>query len=87
MRIEEARRLTPGMKVRCPEDRDEPAYVGTVTQGAGETQEDLFGAEYAWVTVRDEVRGREAVWPSNRLRLLSPLPALEVEEPEDLPSP
>jgi hypothetical protein len=87
MKIEDARRLAPGMKVRCPEDLEEPAYTGVVVYGAGPTQEDLLGEEFAWITVRDEARGREAVWPSNQLRLLSPLPVLEVEEPEDLPSP
>jgi hypothetical protein len=87
MRIEEARRLAPGMKVGCPEDLEEPAYTGVVVYGAGPSQVDLLGEEFVWITVRDEARGREAVWPSSQLRLLSPLPAHAVEEPEDLPSP
>lgn len=87
MKIEDARRLAPGMKVGCPEDLEEPAYTGVVVYGPGPAQEDLLGEAFAWITVRDEARGREAVWPSNQLRLLSPLPALEVEEPDDLPSP
>jgi hypothetical protein len=86
MNIEDARRLAPGMKVRCPEEQEEPAYTGVVVYGAGPVQEDLLGEEFAWITVRDEARGREAVWPSNQLRLLSPLPVLKVEEPEDQPS-
>jgi len=87
MRIEEARRLMPGMKVKCPEDRNDPSFIGVVTQGAGDPHQDLFGAEYAWITVRDEARGTEAVWPSNRLKLLSPLPEPQPAEPEELPSP
>jgi hypothetical protein len=87
MDISHANRLVPGMQVKCPEDRDDPAYVGVVVQGAGEPQEDLLGTPFAWITVRDEARRREAVWPSNRLSLLFPLPAPEVEKTEDLPSP
>jgi len=71
MRIEQALRLRPGMRVRCPEDGTEPAYVGIVTREAGEPQEDLLGSPFAWITVREEGRSRQAVWPSNLLGLLS----------------
>jgi hypothetical protein len=87
MKIEDALRLVPGMKVRCPEDQEEPPYVGFVVHASGEPQEDLLGAPFAWITVREEGRAREAVWPSNLLTLLSPMPEIEPEAAEDLSSP
>jgi hypothetical protein len=87
MKIEDALRLLPGMKVRCPEDQGEPAYVGLVVHAPGAPQEDLLGAPFLWITLREEGGAREAVWPSNLLSLLSPMPDALPEEAEDLPSP
>jgi len=74
MHVDEARRLKPGMKVKCPDDQENAGYVGVVTHGANELQADLLGDPFFWITVRDEARGCEAVWPSNLISLVSPLP-------------
>lgn len=87
MLMDEACRLVPGMKVRCPADQEEPAYVGVVVHVSGEPQEDLLGDPFFWITLREEGRAREAVWPSNLLTLTSPLPEHQPEEAEDLLSP
>jgi len=73
MNIDEARRLEPGMKVKCPENEDAPSYIGVVVQGAREPQMDLLGDHFFWLTVRDEARGCEAVWPSNLVSTVVPL--------------
>lgn len=67
MRIEEARRLTPGARVLCPPEEEEAPRPGIVISVQAATQEDLFGHPFAWVTVRDPQRGGLAVHPSNLL--------------------
>lgn len=65
MHIEKAKLLKIGDVVRCPADRGEPKFVGSVTHVGNEVYKDLPGVEYIWVTVRGAKH--ESVWPSNRL--------------------
>lgn len=68
MKIEEARKLAYGAKVRCPADRGEPGYSGTVADrncAHAQEQRNTQGVKFIWVTVRNGTRS--AVWPSNRL--------------------
>lgn len=69
MKIEEARKLAYGAKVRCPADRGQPGYLGTVVdRNCAHAQEssNIHGVKYIWVLVRGP-GGGSATWPSNRL--------------------
>ena len=72
MKIERARQLKHGERVRCPADRGDPAYVGTVCDESELLAKAAAGkvystkAPYIWVAVRAP-DGRKALWPSNRL--------------------
>ncbi|MBC7198096.1 MAG: hypothetical protein H5U32_02490 [Pseudomonas balearica] len=57
-----ARRFLVGQIVRCPADRGDAGYQGTVTS----VGEPLPGKSYRWIEVRHP-RGTKHVWPSNRL--------------------
>jgi hypothetical protein len=61
MNIEQAKSLKIGDKVRCPSDRGDSSYTGTVEQvGTDE------GKDYIWITVRAP-SGRASIWPTSRL--------------------
>lgn len=57
-----ARRFLVGQIVRCPADRGDAGYQGTVVS----VGEPLPGKSYRWVEVQHP-RGTKHVWPSNRL--------------------
>jgi hypothetical protein len=67
MHIEKAKQLRRGETVRCPADRGDPAFTGTVTHVGvlGAESHNIHGEVYIWV----EVKGphHKSVWPSNRL--------------------
>jgi len=84
MDIEDAVRLEPGMKVRCPEDRGEPGFTGTVVDAPGPDGKpslDLLGHPYVWVGVRNGAHGHVSIWPSNRLEAVTPIPRHDEEAP------
>lgn len=60
--MNEPRRFLVGQIVRCPSDRGDKPYTGTVTW----VGEPLQGKDYRWIEVRHP-RGTKHVWPSNRL--------------------
>lgn len=69
MKVEEAKQLKYGQRVACPEDRGDPAFIGTVrTEGLDTTSiyTNRIGEEYIWVEVSRPGRAK-SVWPSNRL--------------------
>lgn len=69
MNIEQARELKAGDKVRCPADRGEPGYSGTVENDLHQTStinKNYYGVEYVWVSVRRDAY-QVSGWPSNRL--------------------
>lgn len=58
--------LKVGQRVKCPADRGDPAYYGTVVDVSQTVNFDLKAQPYVWVTVRHP-RGSKHSWPSNRL--------------------
>lgn len=69
MRLEETRKLRPGMRVKCPGDGDSPARTAVVVELCEPAQVDLFGEEFLWVLVRDPQRGAAELASSNVLSL------------------
>ena len=67
MRREEALGLCPGELVLCPAEGEEATRTCIIVSVGGETQEDLFGDPFVWVTVRDTLRGGTALIPSNHV--------------------
>lgn len=67
MRIEDARKLTPGARVICPAEGEEPARTCLVVSVGSEPDEDLFGDPFVWVLVRDPQKGVTALVPSNHV--------------------
>ena len=68
MQIGKAQKLKIGSIVHCPEDRDESAYIGTVTHVSDTVYRNIHNVPFIWVTVRSHfVLGHKEVWPSNRL--------------------
>lgn len=70
MRIEDARKLRVGSRVKCPEDRGSPPFVGVVVHIGSIESKNMHGVPYMWVTVRNTYHQR-AVWPTNRLSIVS----------------
>lgn len=54
-----------GKRVKCPADRGDAPYTGTITQVGTEVHKNIKGVEYVWVTVKGS--HHSSVWPSNRL--------------------
>lgn len=69
MRLEEARKLGPGMRVKCPGEGNGPARTAVVVELREPPQVDLFGEEFLWVLVRDPQRGAAELASSNGLSL------------------
>lgn len=69
MRLEEARKLRPGMRVKCPGEGDSPARMAVVVELREPPHVDLFGDEFLWVLVRDPQRGAAELASSNGLTL------------------
>lgn len=70
MELADARKLKYGDRVRCPADRGDPAYEGTVRSSDCNTKalSSHMGKEFIWVLVQQPgPRGYRSVWPSNRL--------------------
>jgi hypothetical protein len=69
MRIEHAKGLKVGDRVRCPPDRGDPAYIGKVTHLSADHGGTVYGTDqiYLWVTVEHPAGKSRHVWPSNRL--------------------
>ena len=45
--------MRKGQRVKCPEDRGSPAYVGIIESIGDKIQTNHKGDEYRWVTVRN----------------------------------
>lgn len=70
MNIEEARKLRVGSRVKCPEDRGSAGFIGVVVHVGRIESKTANGTPYMWVTVRNS-RPQRAVWPTNRLGLVT----------------
>lgn len=66
MKIADALKLAVGARVKCPGDRGDAPYVGTVEHPGTSINTSITGAEYVWISVR-RTGGPASVWPSNRL--------------------
>lgn len=66
MNIGKARQLKVGQVVSCPADRGAKAYNGRIRHISDGAAQNIYGEHYLWVTVEKD-RGRNEVWPSNRL--------------------
>ena len=60
------KQLKVGQKVKCPADRGDTAYYGTVVSFSEMVNYNSQGTAYVWVTVRHP-KGSTHSWPSNRL--------------------
>lgn len=58
-------KLKIGLNVRCPQDRGNPSYHGTIVSYSDNVNYNIYKMPYVWVTV--EENGHKSVWPSNRL--------------------
>lgn len=67
MNVSQAMKLTPGARVRFPEDRGTPAGDGRVVSVGDTVHKAHNGAEYVWVEVYMYTQQHAALWPSNRL--------------------
>jgi hypothetical protein len=68
MELQKAKSLRIGQSVRCPADRGDPAYVGTVAHvEQQECTHPCVAGPFVWVTVRHQNGKQSAVWSSNRL--------------------
>jgi len=90
MELEEARRLRPGMRIRCPVDLESQRRTVQVVELGETLQVDLFGETFFWLLVRDPQRGAAELVPSNTVTLdqgKCPLPPgsqkSEAAAPED----
>lgn len=61
-------RFKEGRRVRCPEDRGQPAFTAKIEM-VYPTMSEHMGRPFAWVNVRTD-DGRPSVWPSHRLQTL-----------------
>jgi hypothetical protein len=59
------RKLKIGLKVRCPQDRGNPSYYGTIVSYSNDVNYNINKIPYVWVTI--ESNGSKSIWPSNRL--------------------
>jgi len=66
-----------GDYVKCPADRGDPAFYGTITHVTEKVETNIHGVKYVWCVVKAASHGcNGGVWPSHRLGYR--LPQLEV---------